>query len=53
MHGEHAIGMARITSDDIKYKLEEIDNIIGKKYSLEHPQKEMNWRTCMPRRIYG
>ena len=45
MHGEHAIGMARITSDDIKYKLEEIDNIIGKKYSLEHPQKGRDWRT--------
>ena len=45
MHGEHAIEMARITSDDIKYKLEEIDNIIGKKYSLEHPGKERDWRT--------
>nr|WP_290705008.1 hypothetical protein [Ferroplasma sp. Type II] len=33
------------TGDDIQYKLEEINNILGKKYVLEHPKKERDWRT--------
>jgi transposase len=37
--------MAKITSDDIQYKLEEINSILGKKYVLEHPRKERDWRT--------
>ena len=37
--------MGRITSDDIRYKLEEINSILGKKYALEHPRKERDWRT--------
>ena len=37
--------MGRITSDDIQYKLEEINGILGKKYALEHPRKERDWRT--------
>ncbi len=37
--------MGRITSDDIQYKLEEINSILGKKYALEHPRKERDWRT--------
>ena len=37
--------MAKITSDDIQYKLEETNSTIGKKYKLEHPRKERDWRT--------
>ncbi len=37
--------MPRIGGDDIRYKLEEINDILGKKYRLEHPQKERDWRT--------
>ena len=37
--------MGRITSDDIRYKLEEINSILGKKYALEHPKKRRDWRT--------
>ncbi|MHB1709745.1 MAG: ISNCY-like element ISFac3 family transposase [Thermoplasmataceae archaeon] len=37
--------MVKITSDDIQYKLEEINSILGKKYALEHPEKERDWRT--------
>ncbi|MHB8361813.1 MAG: ISNCY-like element ISFac3 family transposase [Thermoplasmataceae archaeon] len=36
--------MAKITSDDIQYKLEEINSILGKKYVDEHPKKERDWR---------
>jgi len=36
--------MARI-SDYNHYKLDEINDILGKKYRLEHPQKEREWRT--------
>ena len=37
--------MGKTTGDDIQYKLEEINNILGKKYVLEHPKKERDWRT--------
>ncbi len=37
--------MGKTTSDDIQYKLEEINSILGKKYALEHPKKERGWRT--------
>ena len=37
--------MGKITSNDIQYKLEEINSILGKKYVDEHPKKERNWRT--------
>lgn len=29
-----------MTGDDIRYKLEEIDGILGKKYRLDHSKKE-------------
>ncbi|MGC8563113.1 MAG: ISNCY-like element ISFac3 family transposase [Thermoplasmata archaeon] len=37
--------MPRVTSDDIHYKLEEINSTIGKKYKLEHPRKERDWHS--------
>ena len=37
--------MARVTGDDIQYKLQEINDILGKKYVLEHPEKKRDWRT--------
>jgi transposase len=37
--------MPRVMSNDIQYKLEEINDLIGKKYALEHPKKERDWRT--------
>ena len=37
--------MARVTGDDIQYKLREINEILGKKYRLEHPAKKRDWRT--------
>ncbi|MEM3830040.1 MAG: ISNCY family transposase, partial [Conexivisphaerales archaeon] len=37
--------MPLISSDDIRYKLEEINNVLGKKYRLEHPRKKRDWRT--------
>ncbi len=37
--------MSRITDDDIRDKLEEINNILGKRYRLDHPEKERDWRT--------
>ena len=37
--------MARVAGDDIQYKLEEINSILGKKYTLEHPEKPGDWRT--------
>ena len=37
--------IARVTWDDIQYKLEEINDILGKKYRLEHPEKKRDWRT--------
>ena len=36
--------MGRVTGDDIHYKLEEINDILGKQYALEHPVKERNWK---------
>ena len=37
--------MSKISSDDIHYKLEEINSILGKKYKLDHPEKDRDWRT--------
>ena len=37
--------MSRIMDNDIRYKLEEINSTIGKKYKLEHPVKERDWKT--------
>ena len=37
--------MARVTGDDIQYKLQEINDILGKKYRLEHAGKKRDWRT--------
>ncbi|AGO60105.1 ISNCY-like element ISFac3 family transposase [Ferroplasma acidarmanus] len=37
--------MGLVRSEDIQYKLEEINNILGKKYVQEHPEKGRNWRT--------
>ncbi len=37
--------MPRVSSDDIRYKLEEINDVLGKKYRLGHPAKERDWRT--------
>jgi transposase len=37
--------MPKVFDDDIKTKLEEIDRIIARKYKLEHPMKERDWRT--------
>ena len=37
--------MGLIRSDDIQYKLEEINSTIGKKYRLKHPEKGRDWRT--------
>ena len=37
--------MAKISGDDIKDKLQEIHDILGKKYSLEHPKDRRDWRT--------
>ena len=37
--------MPKVFDEDIKLKLEEIDRIIAKKYKLEHPMKERDWRT--------
>ena len=37
--------MPLIRSDDIRYKLEETNDILGKKYRLGHPGKERDWRT--------
>ena len=37
--------MARVTGDGIQYKLREINEILGKKYRLEHPAKKRDWRT--------
>ncbi len=34
------IKMPVIRSDDIRYKLDEISDILGKKYRLEYPEKE-------------
>ena len=37
--------MPRITGEDIRYKLEEIDSTLRNKYKLEHPKKERDWIT--------
>ncbi len=37
--------MPEVFDEDIKLKLEEIDSIIAKKYKLEHPMKERDWKT--------
>ena len=39
------IEMSRVTGGGIHYKLEEIDSLMGKKYALEHPKEERDWRT--------
>jgi transposase len=36
--------MGKVTGDDIYYKLEEINNILGKQYVMEHPVKERDWK---------
>ncbi len=36
--------MGKVTGDDIHYKLEEINDILGKQYALEHPVKERDWK---------
>jgi len=40
--------MGRVTDDDIRYKIEEINEVLGKKYAREHPKKERDWRTYEP-----
>jgi len=35
--------MSRIMGNDIQYKLEEINSILGKRYRLDHPERD--WRT--------
>ena len=37
--------MPKVFDVDIRYKLEEINSIIGKKYKLEHPKQQRDWRT--------
>ena len=37
--------MPKVFDVDIKYKLEEINSIIGRKYKLEHPKQQRDWRT--------
>jgi hypothetical protein len=37
--------MPRIMDNDIWYKLEEINSILGRKYKLEHTEGERDWRT--------
>jgi hypothetical protein len=37
--------MGKVACYDIHYKLEEINNIPGKQYIMEHPVKERDWRT--------
>jgi len=37
--------MPRIMDNDIQYKLKEINSILGKRYRLEHPEKERDRRT--------
>ena len=36
--------MGKVTGDDIHYKLEEINSILGKQYVLEHPVRERDWK---------
>ncbi len=40
--------MGRVTEDDIRYKVEEINNILGKKYASEHPKKKRDWKIYEP-----
>ncbi|EQD75490.1 ISA1214-6 transposase, partial [mine drainage metagenome] len=35
----------KVFDEDIKLRLGEINSILGKKYALEHPKKERDWRT--------
>ena len=37
--------MPKLSSDDIRYKLREIHDILAKKYRLEHPRADRDWRT--------
>ena len=37
--------MGLVKSEDIHYKLEEINNVLRKKYATERPERGMNWRT--------
>lgn len=45
IYGVYIYLMGKITDDDIQYKLEEINSILGKRYRLEHPERERHWRT--------
>ena len=36
--------MPKIFDSDIKYKLQELDSILKRKYRLEHPLKDKDWR---------
>jgi transposase len=38
-------GMPKVYDRDIRLKLEEIDNILKKKYRLSHPKDKRDWRT--------
>ena len=37
--------MSKVTSEDIQDKLRELNDLLNKKYRLEHPEKERDWRT--------
>ena len=37
------LSIEMVKSEDIQYKLEEINNFLGKKYAMEHPVKDMGW----------
>jgi len=37
--------VSRITHEDIRGKLHELDDILKKRYRIEHPGKERGWRT--------
>lgn len=41
----HVNVMARTSSEDVRDKLQEIHDFIGKKYAIDHPKKERDWRT--------
>ena len=36
--------MGKVTGDDIHYKLEEINSILGKQYVLKYQVKERDWK---------
>ena len=39
------MALSWVTSNDINYKLDEINDFLGKKYTLDHPDKKRDWRT--------